>query len=285
MGNINYKIIVAYHKPFFQIANDVYLPVQVNRQNAKAKLDMQGDDTGDNISYKNNLYCEMTAVYWAWKNIHADFIGLFHYRRYLTLKNKPIRSRMAELKNYWKTRLYTNSLYPGRNYIIDPVIHCNCQEDYVANAKDFSDYLHASEENTWDAMFAKPYWWSNINNEEFFTVIGRDYISKLKTVCNHIQPSFYPFLILALSQNRLHAANMFVMKESLFHQYCEIVFPILDEVVNSLSKENWVLDIYKERATSRFVGYLAELLTDAYVCKLVSDGRRIKYFNVMMYEE
>jgi hypothetical protein len=47
---------------------------------------MQGDDTGDNISQKNPSYCEMTAHYWIWKNVHdAEYIGVCHYRRFFGL--------------------------------------------------------------------------------------------------------------------------------------------------------------------------------------------------------
>ena len=40
------------------------------------------DDTGDNITERNDLYSEFTATYWMWKNSNADIIGLNHYRRY-----------------------------------------------------------------------------------------------------------------------------------------------------------------------------------------------------------
>ena len=48
----------------------------------KRILGYQGDDAGDNISEKNPYYCELTGLYWAWKNLDADYIGLAHYRRH-----------------------------------------------------------------------------------------------------------------------------------------------------------------------------------------------------------
>lgn len=49
------------------------------------KKTMIGDNTGENISLQNKNYCELSAVYWAWKNQYAlknpDYIGLMHYRR------------------------------------------------------------------------------------------------------------------------------------------------------------------------------------------------------------
>ena len=84
------KILVASHKPDKVYRDDVYTPIHVGRAISKYKeemADMIGDDTGDNISAKNGTYCELTATYWAWKNLKdVEYIGLAHYRRYFETK-------------------------------------------------------------------------------------------------------------------------------------------------------------------------------------------------------
>lgn len=39
------------------------------------------DNTGDNISDRNRQMCELTAMYWIWKNADAEVVGIEHYRR------------------------------------------------------------------------------------------------------------------------------------------------------------------------------------------------------------
>ena len=90
MKDKNLTILVASHKPNRVYHDDVYTPIHVGRAISKFKnemTDMIGDDTGDNISSKNGEFCELTAIYWAWKNLKdADYIGLAHYRRYFETK-------------------------------------------------------------------------------------------------------------------------------------------------------------------------------------------------------
>ena len=84
------KILVSYHKPWKVYHDDVYTPIHVGRQITPLTDEMPimlGDDSGDHISWKNTTYSEMTAQYWAWKNIHdVEYIGFCHYRRYFDIK-------------------------------------------------------------------------------------------------------------------------------------------------------------------------------------------------------
>lgn len=85
MSQNKVKILVACHKPDKVFSNDVYVPIHVGRAVSKYKEEMKdiiGDDTGDNMSEKNPFYSELTAQYWAWKNLDSEYVGLCHYRRY-----------------------------------------------------------------------------------------------------------------------------------------------------------------------------------------------------------
>lgn len=88
------KVIVATHKKYEMPKDILYLPLHVG---AEGKTDTNGkpldlgfakDNTGDNISYLNSGFCELTGLYWAWKNLNDDYIGLAHYRRHFSLKHK-----------------------------------------------------------------------------------------------------------------------------------------------------------------------------------------------------
>jgi len=74
------KIVTAVHKPYWMPEDRVYVPLHIGRE-GKQDIGFTGDNTGDNISEKNATFCELTGLYWAWKNLQAEYVGLVHYRR------------------------------------------------------------------------------------------------------------------------------------------------------------------------------------------------------------
>lgn len=82
------KIFAMTHKEF-DVPNDpMYIPLHVGHAGAKKDFGYIGDDTGENISDLNCYYAELSGVYWVWKNFHsADYVGICHYRRFLTDEN------------------------------------------------------------------------------------------------------------------------------------------------------------------------------------------------------
>ncbi|GAX05143.1 glycosyltransferase [Secundilactobacillus pentosiphilus] len=125
------KILVASHKKApMPKDKKLYLPVQVGSiMHPELKLSYQRDDDGENISSKNSSYNELTAIYWAWKNLDADAIGLVHYRRLLSLNH---RKNFSDILNYEETEELLNKfdiiLPKKRKYYIE---------------SNYSHYVHA----------------------------------------------------------------------------------------------------------------------------------------------
>ena len=77
------KVFVITHKEceIPKVEGQYILLVGAENKSEAIKCDFR-DNTGENISEKNKNYCELTGVYWIWKNVDADIIGLCHYRRF-----------------------------------------------------------------------------------------------------------------------------------------------------------------------------------------------------------
>ena len=100
------------------------------------------DNTGDNISAKNPNYCELTALYWAWKNLDCEYIGLCHYRRYFGHKvhAKDIKKKKEAIftkADYENLLTKYDVIFPKkRNYYIETV---QTQYEHVHFKKDFDE--------------------------------------------------------------------------------------------------------------------------------------------------
>lgn len=188
---MNITILVATHKAYRMPEDPVYLPIHVGKDSSSVSLPYQGDNTGDNISGKNPHYCELTALYWAWKNLDADYIGLTHYRRHFALRRPglfckdkfPYILSSTEVEPLLQS--YPVLLPEQRNYFIET---------------NYSQYIHAHPAESLD---------------QTRSIIGRlcpDYLTSFDAV---------------MKRTKAHRFNMFIMKKELFHGYCEWLFPIL----------------------------------------------------------
>lgn len=102
------KIIVCAHKKCEMPSDSMYLPLHVGAEGKKnpdgSPMDFgsgwQKDNTGENISDLNPYFCELTGLYWAWKNLHADYIGLVHYRRVFAGKYADLKDIAGSAISY-----------------------------------------------------------------------------------------------------------------------------------------------------------------------------------------
>ncbi|MBR4461088.1 MAG: DUF4422 domain-containing protein [Erysipelotrichaceae bacterium] len=144
------KIIVAAHKKYEMPKEEMYLPVFVGSAISKEDLSYQRDDEGENISVKNRYYCELTGLYWAYRNLKdADYIGLNHYRRYFKVTDTPLTTIQAQalLHNYpvitgKKRHYYIETVYSQYAHAHGPIGLDTVKE---VLAEDYPEYLEAFE--------------------------------------------------------------------------------------------------------------------------------------------
>ncbi len=119
--------------------------IQVGAALTEDRISDITDDTGDNISTTNRQYCEMTALYWVWKNTSEDYIGLSHYRRRFDLTEDEIRYAIAAGYDLVVT-------YPLVNYpdvgLLYSVLHSSDDWSVFREAVRYvsPDYMDAFEE-------------------------------------------------------------------------------------------------------------------------------------------
>ena len=182
------KIIVACHKEYWKISDPLYLYVSVGDALRKKTISgMISDGTGDNISGKNRSFCELTALYWAWKNLDEDCLGLCHYRRYFAgkrfgKKNQRILSSEQAKKLIQQVPVI---LPKPRRYWIET---------------NFSQYVHAH------------------HAEDLETT---------RKILEEVYPDYLPSYDRIMEKTYGHRFNMLLMRRDIFDAYCTWLFDVL----------------------------------------------------------
>lgn len=236
------KILVCYHKispilslPFLQ---PILVGAKKSNKNTIKELSkackrkninlLKDDEGSDNISELNPYFCELTALYWAWKNLEADYYGLFHYRR--IFKFKAINPMFKTLHWLRLDKFYLKKMILKYDIIIPEK---NTLEQIC---KDLSDC------KSWFNQYNKEHYGKDLQ-------ICLDYINeRYPNMRDCINKTMYN------KDYALSFCNMFIVKKELFFEYCEWLFDILFYVKDKID--------YKEYNTyqARVFGFLSERL-------------------------
>ena len=202
-------VLVITHKDYEFPTSACYRPIFVGkRANALKNEGFYQDNSGINIAEKNSGFCELTGLYWAWKNgvfENNEYVGLVHYRRYfagkaLDLKKKQIASESELLTILEK---YDVLLPRKRNYFIESI---------------YSHYQYAHHIKDLD--------------------LTRDIITEL-------QPEYLKSFDTVMQGRKLHLYNMFVMPSEKASEYCRWLFSILFELEKRVDVTHY--DNYQKR--------------------------------------
>ncbi len=230
---LNTKILVCAHKEDYVRSDEVYTPIHVGKSISSIDLGFIGDNSGDNISKENKSFCELTAMYWAWRNMKdIKIIGLAHYRRYLDLDRyyKWGSERCVSLADF-KQMHYNNSL-------IEKLL------------------------NRYDIIISKPRYYNYDLYTEYCISHISDDIRTLQDVVHDLSPEYdKAFKTVMFKNEKLSHFNMFITRWDVFDDYCTWLFSILFEAKQRININNYNPVQY------RIFGYMAERLLNIYIEK------------------
>lgn len=182
---------------------NMYLPLHVGCE-GKVNLGYVGDNTGDNISKLNPYYCELTGLYWAWKNLDCDYLGLVHYRRYFTDK----------------------SLSYNDDIKIDDVI---LSQNDVESLLDEADVIVPKK---------RKYYIETLYSHYAHTLDG-SHLDKTRKIISEISPEYLESYDKVMKQRSGYMFNMFIMKKELVDDYLSWLFPILDKLYEVIDMSDY----------------------------------------------
>lgn len=187
---------VATHKAYRMPSDPCYLPIQVGAAlHPGLDLGFQRDDEGENISGLNASYCELTGLFWLWRNVNADAKGLVHYRRLL---GSPNAFRRWSRDSYG--RLATADEFASL-LLERPVVLARRRNYYIETV--YNHYSHTFDGAQFDAC---------------------------RAALRDRWPEYVPAWDGLMCSRGAHIFNMFVMRAPEFNAYCAWLFDVLAEV-------------------------------------------------------
>jgi len=237
------KLYTSHHKPSAFLSSPVIKPIHVGKANSYNDICCDGDNTGDNISYKNPFYCELTAQYWVWKNdISSEYVGFMHYRRHL---------------NFSEKQDYPEDVWGVVN---EDVISSEYEEKFGLNEKSIVEAIG-------DCDILLPKKWSvrqagSKNNYEHYKVSPHLHIEDYQAAIDsllYLYPEYASAVKVFNSAHDGYYTNMFVMRTDLFAEYSEWLFSIFNDL-----EANFALRNYNAQE-KRVIGHVSERLFNIFI--------------------
>lgn len=217
---------------------------------------MVADNTGDNISKKNKSFCELTTLYWAWKNIDADYYGFCHYRRLLSFSNKSLSSVS---RREW-------GVYPFECLTESKLDLLGWDEGHIAAAIEDFDFAIAEHIDTKDLGSR-----SVADNWRDADALNEEDLDLFMQVIADVCPELETYTRSYMKGRVFYPCNMFVMKKELLNNYCEKLFSTLFEFEKRADFSNYSVEMLRVTGhlAERFTGIFYEYIKDSgkYSCK------------------
>ncbi|MGN0701213.1 MAG: DUF4422 domain-containing protein [Oscillospiraceae bacterium] len=238
----NIRILMCCHKQY-DIVPPLCEPIQCGAALNPRLENVLYDSYGENISALNREYCELTAHYFAWKNVVSDYYGFCHYRRFFCAEGITSRPYLCRggISSQEAEKLLPDEECWRKLTAEYPIIVPKSENMGLPAGEHYRTSKYHYEEDL----------------ELFLKILGEK-APQLINAAEHY-----------LSQNRQYFCNMFVMSREYFFEYCEILFSVLGEFDRRKK-------LHGDFQSDRTCGYLGEIFTGVYISFCRSKKVKIK---------
>lgn len=251
----NLSIYTCHHKASAFLNCEIIKPIHVGKSLSLNDICCSGDNTGDNISYKNPFYCELTAHYWVWKNTNLpDYVGFMHYRRHF---------------NFSSDQSFEEDTWGMVNY---PEIDSEYENKFGLNVETISECIGEHDllvPKKWSVKAA-----GSKNNYHHYKVSDHLHIKDYQDALDILLKKHPEYKDAVEAFNNAHDGyytNMYVMRKTLFVEYSDWLFGILDELETVLSFKNY------SAQEKRVFGHISERLFNIFVVhKIQKENIKLK---------
>lgn len=236
------EILAACHKESYVPQSRIIHSIQTGAALAPSRINTTyHDDEGAHISEKNKYLCELTAQYWAWKNLDADYYGFFHYRRFLSFAREyPLHADGDLPCRKWRPYLEHKDIKRG--------LGCyGLSDDVITEIVKKYDMITTLREPSNSTVY-----------EQYCQFHHEDDLRKMLAILEKRHPQYRAAADIYMNSRQFYFTNMYVMKKEEFFAYMEWLFPLLEEFLQKADFTG-----YSEQEC-RAAAFLAERLFGIY---------------------
>ena len=253
------KILISHKNYSIPLKSEILTPIQTGADSADTIFDdMIQDNTGKNISNKNDFFCELTAIYWAWQNYDKlgtpDYIGFMHNRRHFIFNN-------------------TNFTKHPKGFVVftklndDYITQCSLTDENIK--KTISDF---------DCVIPYPVHIGNVYSQ-FKQEHDIKYYDLALNILKKKYPEYSKAADIYNKSDESYVWCMGIYTKDLFKRYASWLFDILFELMPQIDFTGYTTQ------ESRLPGYIGERLTGIFFTKLFQEKRKIKKLNVSFLQD
>ena len=249
------KILISCHKETDYLESSIWQPIQLGCANTAKRLPgMLYDDKGENISKLNPMYCELTAQYWAWKNMDAEYYGFCHYRRYFSFSSKEYQE---DLYGTLIEKYFDKSLVDKYNLDDATVEKLVQQYDVITTTRKDIRKMPGHFSSVMDHYKKAP------------LLHGKD-LQIMLDIIDEKYPEYSESAHKHCSGHVTSFCNMYILKKEIFFDYCEWMFGVLEEFCKRVDMTHYSTEAL------RTPGHLSERLFGIYYLNLLKKNPNVR---------